>query len=606
MLGSRIIGKGMIASILLFMMAATAMMPCAVGAEDSFIVERHPPGGPITDIVWYEWQAPGNGDVYLHIKNAGMASVTIAIQDNSTEPDTVLLSQTIRFKGDLTAEVDSEVRSVTSGKVYSFSAIPGGAPGGYGTLEVCFESGQPSATVTYTISEMFEAEWGPWWDYRLASSTWDTERLLTDEAGEITYLYSLLHNPVSGGQGLIYAPYRYSVDAVNMPSLNVHEPVLMPTTGSTVEGAAVSMDVYFQYLYETGGDWTNLWIPKWGSDGDFATVYEAPVDPSAWISDMESTILSANDGYMTGTMIEVTMNRAAAEEWLGMPDSVEPLEWWSYVGDDYLADWNSWIWGQGNEVFDIYCGYEWTYDILGTIMKMSLDGDDVVLEIGHVSWGYEALITRWMEHTDVSMHQPYMEDFSMVVDFREGDVDLAYDGVAQWSLHCVDQNNTGLGGHCAWAWEPIALDYIESWPAHPDSDYDQYVGLTYQSWNCGDPCIETEVDYEYTPVEMDLAEYRTLVIVMPTDPVIGYYAEIVDENAIVNVWGGDLSDYTAIQYLGTMSLGYMNLNGNSYSYDPVNNILTIEGPADFANPHPSDPSALYHGGPWIEFNVTPL
>ena len=590
-------------------MAATAMMPCAVGEEDSFVVKRHPPGGPITDIVWYEWKAPSDGDVYLNIKNAGMASVTIAIQDNSTEPDTVLLSETIRFKGDLTAVVDSGIVAVTGGTNYSFSAIPGGAPEGKGTLSVCFIAGQSPATVTYTISEMFEAQWGPWWDYRLASSTWDTERLLTGEAGEVTYLYSLLHNPVSGGQGLIYAPYRFSVDAANMPSMNVHDPVLMPTAGSAVEGAAVSMDVYFQYLYETGGDWTELWIPKWGSGGDgvFATVYEAPVDPGVWISEMETTHLdpSMNDGYMTGTMIEVTMNRAAAEEWLGMPASVvDPLAWWLSAGDNYLADWNSWISDQGNEVFDIYCGYEWTYDILGTIMEMSVDGDDLVLEIGHVSWGYEALITRWMEYTDVSMHQPYMEDFSMVVDLREGDVDLAYDGVAQWSLHCVDQNNTGLGGPCAWAWEPIALDYIESKSAHPDSDYDQYAGLTYQSWNCGDPCIGTEVSYEYTPVEMDLAVGRTLVIVMPTDPVVGYRAEIVDEDAIVNVWGDNLDDYTAIQYSGMMSLGYMNLNGNSY--DLTGNVLTIEGPADFANPHPDDPSALYHGGPWIEFNVTPL
>jgi len=609
MLGKRIVGKGIIASVLFCMMAATAIMPCAVGADDnSFLVERHPPGAPSTDIVWYEWTAPGDGNVKLNIQNDGMASVTIEIRDNASSSPS-LLSDTIRFQGVGDANMNSGLVPVTGGATYSFSAIPGGPPGCSGTLLVSFEPTSVTAPeITYTIYDMFEEPWGPWWDYRLASSTWDTERLLTDEAGDVTYLYSLSHNPSGdeSDQGLIYAPYRWSVDAVDIPNLDVHNPVLMPTASSSaVEGAAVSMDVYFQYLFSEGGDWTSLWLPEW-STGDFATVYEEPVDPSGWTSEIESTHLSANDGYMTGTIIEVTMNRAGAEEWIGLPQTENPLDWWDDQGDDYLTSWNSWMSEQGNEVFDIYCGYEWTYDVLGTIMKLSYDGSEVVLEIGHVSWGYEALMTRWLEYADVSMHQPYLEDFTMTVDYRESDVDLSLDSVAQWSLHCVKQNDATPGDDapCAWVWEPIALDYIVSWSAHPDSDYDPYAEMSYPSWNCGDVGYGTEVNYESTPVEMDLAVGRTLVIEFPIDSVAGYYAEGVPSDAIWQAWNGNLEDYDNIRYYGTMSVGYMNLNGNSY--DITGNVLTIEGPADFANQHPEDPeNLLLHGAPWIEFNVTP-
>ena len=604
MLGNRIVGKGLMASVLICMMAVSAVMPSAVGADEgSFWVERHPPGAPSTDIVWYQWAAPSDGDVSLRIENSGMASVTIAIIEDATS--STLLSDTIRFQGDGAAIVETASVAVTGGLTYSFSAIPGGPPGCGGTLFVCFEPGQEPASVTYTIYDMFEEPWGPWWDYRLASSTWDTERELPTDNGDMTYLYSLLHNPTGdvNDQGLIYAPYRWNVDAVNLGTINVHEPLVMPTMGPSATGAEVSMDVYFQYLYMEGGDWTDMWVPEYGSEADFALVSGLSVDPSGWTDDMETTHLAYNDGYMTGTMIQVTMNRAGAEEWLGMPQASDPLAWWASEGGDYLADWEAWISDQGNEVFDIYCGYEWIYDSLGTVAKLGVDGDDVVLDIGHVSWGYEALLTRWMEHADVSVHQPYMEDFTMTVDFREADVDLVYDGVAQWSLHCVKQNGVMPGDNapCAWAWEPIALDYIVSWPAHPDSDYDPYAELDYTSWNCGDVGYGVKVSYEATPVEMDLAIGRTLVVVLPTDAVVGYYAESVPSDAIYQVWNGNLEDYEALQYYGMMSVGYMNLNGNGY--DISGNILTIEGLADFMNPHPDNPSYLLHGGPWIEFNV---
>jgi hypothetical protein len=60
-----------------------------------------------------------------------------------------------------------------------------------------------------------------------------------------------------------------------------------------------------------------------------------------------------------------------------------------------------------------------------------------------------------------------------------------------------------------------------------------------------------------------------------------------------------------------MSLGFYVTNLGSGTpldlnsmYDPVNKTLTINGPHNFDNSGRGVGSPLYHGAPWIEFNVT--
>ena len=614
MFGMRVAAKGMIAIVMFFMMAATAIMPGAVGdSNPDFSVKRQPPGAPSVNTAWFEWNAPGNGQVHLEIHNAGMSSVTIAICENATEPGTNVWQETIRFRHDLTGTFYSGSVDVDDGVKYAFSATPGGPPESGGDLYVVFEPDGPSSEITYKIYNMFEEEWDEWWNIR-AGGGWDTERLLTGDEGEVSYLYSTLRKPTGEGddQGLIYAPYRWNIDANAIPNLNVHDPVFIPKAGSSdVSGAEASMSVYFQYLYTEDGDWLDLWVPEWGETGAYVdgTIEGDAGSPSLWQTAVEDNILFYNDGYMMGTIYEISMNREAAEEWLGLDQSEEdPLTWWADAKSDMIADFDAWINDQGNVVFDIYCGYEYFYTGYGTMMTLSTDGDNVVLKIAHISQGYEALMTRWLSHTGVSAHQPYMEDFTMTVVYRATDVNLDLDAVAQWSLHCVKQNDAEVGEDalCAWAWEPIALDYVAAFGVHP-SDYTPYSDLTYTSWNCGDVQYSGEVPYEGTPVEMDLSVGMKLVVVLPDSLVIGYHAEEVPVDAIYEVWeNGNLGDYVALQYYGEMELGYMVLNENTYVYDPMSRTLTIEGPADFENPHDDDESLLNHGAPWLEFNVNPI
>lgn len=458
-----------------------------------------------------------------------------------------------------------------------------------------------SSDLTYRIYDMFEEPWGEWWDKR-PYGAWDTDRLLTGDPGEVTELYSVWGVPKGStdDQGMIYAPYRWNISGTELPNMNVHEPTMMPKLGTDVPGAEASMYIYFQYGSQEW--WDSYWIPEWGDHPDWA--------------DWEDLLANFDDGWYVYTVYDIDMNHEAAEEWLGLGASDDPETWWAANEATYVEDWDTWIWDQGNNVFDIFCAYDYTYGIMSTTMMRLTTGtvDDVHMEIAHVSWGYEILMTRWLDYTDLSNHQVYFEDFEMALDLREDEVDIEMDAVCQWSMHAVKQNESAPGDNtpCAWVWEPVEADYLYEGDDHPSAyePYDPATGdLRYHSWNCGDPNYDTEVGYGETPLAFELPAYAKLVVELPSGTdVIGYYAEPVPEDALKLAWAStpDLTIYDELRYYGEMDMGYCELGGADWDYDEVNKILTVEGPWSFTNPHPSDPSLNYHGAPWLEFNVNPV
>ncbi|UCE81260.1 MAG: hypothetical protein JSV94_02240 [Methanobacteriota archaeon] len=448
--------------------------------------------------------------------------------------------------------------------------------------------------ITYRIYDMFEEPWHGFWDWRVNSITWDTERLLTSDPGSVTYLYSMSANPNGNNdQGTIYAPYRWNITAVDIDFVNVSAPEFMPTFGPEIVGAEASVHINFNYIHPyTGGWWEGYWIPTWGDHPDW------PGDDFA-----EDT-----DGYWMATLYEVTMNRAAAEEWLNLPTGAIPADWWASNEASYVADWRTWLDVEGNDRLDIYNAYEYIYLDLATMMRLTSDGTTVNLQIAHISAGYEILMTRWLLETGISPHQAFFEDFNMTVDYSEDKSNVVMDTVCQWSLRSVKSNASTMttGAPGAWAWEATGADYLPASQSHPDSQFTPYYYLTYQSWNSGDPAYSLERVYEGTPWALTLPDYAELVIELPhgTD-IVGYYGQVVDKNAIKNVWGGDTSDYDAIRYLGEMEPGASILNAlpsGQISYDSGEKILTISGPHVFDNPRGG--GLLYHGAPWLEFNVT--
>ncbi|MGQ9588233.1 MAG: Ig-like domain-containing protein [Thermoplasmata archaeon] len=454
--------------------------------------------------------------------------------------------------------------------------------------------------IVYTAYDFFEEPFGEWfWNPAWRPGRYYQDWILSNEIGKHTWLYDPGQN---NSHGVIMAPYRWSMTATNVTNVDVHHPEFMPTntTVGPQAGAEAELHIRFQYLDHEW--WNDYWVPVWGPWGGLPF--------TRWLNN--------NDGYGIGTVITVTMNREAAYEWIGLPvTEPDPLSWWNSYNGTYIDEiWVPWIDNEGNSRLDIFSGYaDFYYPEHAFGMMQVVDGK-IVLTIAHVNWGYEVLMTRWLSESGLCIHEPYMEDFDLHATLGNGIANVTFDAVAQYNFHAVMAN--GTAGDGAWVWEPTRIDYVPSWygfPKEHPSDYDPYAYdpfmnayTLYQSWNSGDEAFGTGVSYDATPQWFNLSEYQTLVIKLPQgSDVICYQGVGVGPQAMENASAGDLHDYDAITYYGEASLGYMVTNpanplDPAEIYDPATKTLTIRGPYDFDN-RGGRGTILYHGAPWIEFNV---
>jgi len=465
-----------------------------------------------------------------------------------------------------------------------------------------------ASAIDYRIYNMFEDHWMPHWKWRYA--TYGMDIILTNTPGN----YTMLFNPDRNGyQGIIWAPYRINITASNLTNIDVHHPEFMPMLDSShaFAGANASIDVYFQYIYWNW--WNSTWVPRWQTD------------PNWYAGSMTH---QTTDGWYLGVQYNVTMNREAAQEWLRLPiTATNVAAWWAANASSYKYQWKAWMMDQGNNVSDIFNAYEFPMTVMGPYARLTeLPNGDVRLELDHISWGYEILMNKWLTKTQISTHQPYLENFTMSAKLSDKQTNLTLDTVCQYNLRAVKANKSA-GTDSAWAFEPVREDYLAPSFNHPKSDFAPYLPLTYTSWYAGDPWFGTENAYDVTPGWFNLTKSQTLVFELPRhNQVIYYEGRGVGPNAINNITypdpdtgvpgypiGGDFTEYNNLMRHGSMSLGFyittldpsvtpLDLNS---MYDPVTKTLTIKGPYNFDNSGRGVGNPLYHGAPWIEFNVSP-
>jgi hypothetical protein len=307
------------------------------------------------------------------------------------------------------------------------------------------------------------------------------------------------------------------------------------------------------------------------------------------------------------------MNREAAYELLNLPTTTDPATWWSTNGATYNNYWTTWIDDQGNNIYDIWCGYEWPYVPSGTFMSLTTVGSDVVLSIGHLSLGYEVLMDRWLMASGVSTHQGWIEDFSMTASLSGGMTNLTADCVMQYHLHAVKAN--GTASDAAWVWEATRIDYVVK-AGHPSVftwwDWVAYPQVQYASWNAGDGMYDgvlgEPVPYENSPGWLNLSAHSSLTVQLPTGSALGYEGVALTYSDYDAVYKSlDVSGFKGIEHTGTMSLGYNTLGQSTgtgtWDYDSGTKTLVVDGPLDFASTWYWANGAMYHGAPWIEFNV---
>jgi len=444
--------------------------------------------------------------------------------------------------------------------------------------------------ISHKMYDLFQQPWGEFWPWRY--NIYETDILLNSEAGKNTMVY----NPDKlGKQGIIYAPYRWSTTANNMTTLNVHHPEFMPVLGTlNVPGAEAEVNIYFQYLNHDW--WNNYWRPVWSSDDD-------------WVGDGMMTS-QEGDGYYLGVVITATMNREAAEEWIGMPQSADPTTYWEWwVESDYYTLWSAWLNDEGNNRLDIWCGYEYPYVEYSTMLKFeALPGDQVRLTIGTISGGMEVLMTRWLNETGILSHEPYWEDYNMTVDYNSGWADVTFDAVAQYSMKSVRAYESATD-EPAWAWEPLLVDYVtrenSTFPLHP-SEFDPWGGRNYTSRQAIDPMYGEDVLYDAGLQNFSLRSYEDFTIQLPMgNNILGYKGVKGPPEAITELLNGNKTAYTSQMVNGSMSLGWYNSGGVDIGsmYNNTTKTIHMQGPLTFDGDRFWN-GALKRGAPWIEFNVS--
>jgi len=468
-------------------------------------------------------------------------------------------------------------------------------------------SGSPK--IDYRLYDMFEQPWGDWWPWRYVG--YKSDILMY----KIPHAYTFVYNKdMSNLAGIIYAPYRWNVTAKYVATLNVHSPEFMPVLGTPdVPGASVDLHISFQYLENS--TWNSYWVPTWSSSWNWTA------NPTTFDNLMKAQYA---DGYIIGVLNTVSMNREAALEWVGMPmTGVVPADWWVANRADYLTKWIRWLLNEGNMRLDIWPGYEAILGDQGTTADLVEEANgNITLRIAHFSWGYEVLMPRWLNETGICAHEPYMEDFNLSAHYTDVYANVTYDAVAQYNLHAVKAN--GTVNDPAWVWEPQRIDYMGY--SNPlsgyNSEFNPWVGRTYTDWNAGSYYFGQELPmnlpnsagYDATPQWFNLTDYMTLTIQLPNRPdVLGFMGEKLPggkfSGAIFNLKRGNKSYYENITVRGDMWLGY-NMTGlgpgapNLWDYyDNFTKTLSLVGPMNFDNYRFPD-GYLYHGAPWIEFDVS--
>ena len=444
---------------------------------------------------------------------------------------------------------------------------------------------------TFRMYDFFENPWEQYWDWRY--ELYETDIIINREPHKNVMLY----NPDKlGRQGIIQAPYRWNITANNVTTMNVHNPVFMPILGTpNVAGAEAELDVTFDYL--TNKSYTEYWSPYW----------HVP----ALVMNQQR-----HDGWYLGTVITATMNRQAAEEWIGLPQSeANPVTWWTANSNEhkwiYYDAWEAWIGDQGNNVFDIFSGFEFPYALVYDEMNLTVLGDGrVQLEIGHVNWGWEVLTTRWFTYMGLCAHEPYMQNATMHTEYFSVWTDMQYDGVAVYNLKAVKAHDSATN-EGAWAWEPLLVDYMPSAISGHPSTFDPWWHSNYTSNNSVDPMFGQGVAYDAGLSNMSLSASQTFIIQLPTgNDVLCFLGEQGEPNSITDAVAvpfgpGILTNYTKRMYNGSMSLGYYYTGGVDLSsmYNPATKTITMTGPLVFDNVRDAN-GTLLRGAPYIEFNVS--
>ncbi|MCJ7489810.1 MAG: hypothetical protein MUO87_06675, partial [Thermoplasmata archaeon] len=301
---------------------------------------------------------------------------------------------------------------------------------------------------------------------------------------EYPYLYVWEGPPA--GNICTYTFMRLDITGRDMTELNMNEnPEFLPFFGDAKGGTAV-LDWYMNYVtYEEAAE-------------------KLPLGALAWY-----------DGWYIAWNGTVLLDESAAKAVLDISSAEfdDFDSWWLDNGAQTAVDWESWMmYEAGSERLMIWNMYWW--DLMFTYFDMQaekLDADHVMLTFDTISWGMEALMTRWM-HEAWMPTEWYMEDMDFHATIGPYMADVDIDAAVAYSLYAYESL---LDGTPCWAWEAMMQDVLESSSEYPISLFDPYIDLTYINRAPGSEWYGADMPYDYTPGAWNLSENETLTFEWP-------------------------------------------------------------------------------------------
>ena len=346
-----------------------------------------------------------------------------------------------------------------------------------------------SRSVDYRWYDMFNVPFGEWYDVRWRM--YHNEQIISD-----TFPYIFKTHEQPAGNTKYYTNMRLDITGRNMTELNMNShPEFLPFLGTARGGNAV-IDWYMRYLTsaEVAG-----------------TIY------SNW-----------NDGWLVSLNGTTTMDKQAAMAVLNVSSAGfdDFASWWGANERNIENTYSAWLLSEGNKRLDIYSMYEYPLTPLSFDLTAQRVADKIVLSYDMVSWGMEALMTRWL-HDAFMPTEWYFEDFSIDATIGPDVANLDIGTVVAYAAYAWELMEAP--GEPCWVWEGMLQDYVAPSIAHPFSDFVPYMPLTYWNLGPGSYWHGRYMPYDYTPGSWNLPAGERLSFTWPSD-VVQFIRHVATDN----------------------------------------------------------------------------
>jgi hypothetical protein len=431
-----------------------------------------------------------------------------------------------------------------------------------GTANITVVSTLPVRSVDYRYYDFFKVPFGEWWSMRW--SVKHDHQVISNTYPTMFYWYSQ-----PPGNIWIYSDMMLDVKGRNMSEINMNSrPEFLPFLG-TARGGNATIDWFMQYLTK-------------------AEMERYPEATKAWL-----------DGWVISLNGTTTMDKQAAMAVLDVTSEGfdDFATWWAAHKGDVEQAYSIWLMNEGCKRLDIYNMCEYSLTPLTFDLSAQKVADKIVLSYDIVSWGMEAMMTRWL-HEAFTPTEHYFENFSMHAKIGPEMADINITTAVQYGIYACETTVVPEGkthGDPCWTFVLHPQDRIKPSIGHPKSDFAPYVydpnpgtpgnRFTYDNTAPGSLWYGKKMPYDYAPGPHNLSGNETLRIEFPTGAQLfkeqAYYPNgtpILDKE--INQRILNTTANMTFNYAEPMMSDNPELSPGSVSVDNVGGVLTFTGPSD--------------------------